>query len=291
MAGIHLYLDTRLPVPRFTRGPGNCHSRGIALHRPQRRVPAAVRYQRQRRTPAGILVGGASVGELEAPLSPAAREVLVAIGTDDRPEPPLGPVSLVKEMAVRAVSRASRSTSLTQQGPQPMKAAVLWQASAALEEAKSQASFANLFRAFGVSPRLIPVATLPSTPLNKEEVLVVPHAAAASLSSSDVALISRFVREGGQLVLDDRSPLAVEMGIGYSGLSANIEELSDVADTDLRLRWRPAAVMDQFRLPTDHTVLMRELGGSDGRRRSVPGGERERCFTWERHSIRTRKTQ
>ena len=195
-----------------------------------------------------------TTGTVTTTLKPAPGEILVAIGMDERPKPPPGALArLGQRLSGRFTQWWQRKSPAAQ--PRAMKAAVLWQPTATGTKDNDQDSFANVFRAYGVPLRLIPVSTVPSAVLDPDEVLIVPHAATTVLTAADVSRIAHFVRNGGQLVLDGRSRLAEAVGLRYPGGTVTVEHVTDRAQVDLPLQWRPSVSMERFRVP-DRAVII-----------------------------------
>ena len=197
-------------------------------------------------------------GMVTTTLKPGPGEILVGIGMDELPPKPPGMFTRIGQKLVSAVTQRWKKDTIAA-GPLPMKAAVVWNQEATRDESKNQASFANVFRAYGVPPRLVPVSTFKSTVLNPEEVLVVPHVSATALSEADVKRIVEFVRGGGDLILDGRSRLAEAVGVRYPGGSVTVGHVIDNAQVDLPLQWRPAVSMTRFRLPDRAVMLSKDM--------------------------------
>jgi hypothetical protein len=193
-------------------------------------------------------------GTMQASLKPGPGEILVAGGMDERPAPPVGYWGRLTQ-GVSAMAKRWRPKAANSTEPRPMKAAIVWMPDAVGVDGNDQESFANAFRAFGVSPRLISIADLRNSALDKDEILVVPHGAAAALTPNDDSQIAQFVRQGGQLMLDGRSRLAEWVGVRYPGGAVEIDKVTDTAQMDLMLNWKPLTVMDRFHVPDRATVL------------------------------------
>ncbi len=201
-------------------------------------------------------------GTRDASLEPGPGQILVAIGEDERPaEPPTWTARLRRSLdrALAGLRPPGRG-----QEQRPPRAAILWQSHAAGDEALDQESLAAVFRAYGVLPRTIPVRVFRADSLAKDEILLVPHAAASSLNGEEVSRVSQFVRDGGQLVLDGRSTLAEAVGVRYPGGTITVERVTDSAQVDLDLRWRPTARVERFRVPDPGVLLTREATGRSG---------------------------
>jgi hypothetical protein len=200
-------------------------------------------------------------GNIAVSLKPGPGEILVALGTDDRPvAPPTRMTQLTRQIATVLKSLRPQNP-LRATLPPAMKAAELWQASAVHEQANDQASFATVFRAYGVPFRQIGVSALRSTTLDQDEVLAVPQGAAATLSSTDVARLTQFVRQGGDLILDGHSALAEALGVRFPGDTVTIDNVIDRSQVDLPLQWHPAAMMNRFHVPEGGAVLAQDMAG------------------------------
>jgi hypothetical protein len=110
-----------------------------------------------------------------------------------------------------------------------------------------------------VSPRMIPVSEAGTVVFDPQEVLIVPRATATSLGTAQVNRIAQFVRGGGQLILDGRSKLAEAVGIRYPGGTVTVERVTDQAQVDLPLQWRPAVTMQRFRVPERAAILSNDM--------------------------------
>ena len=203
-------------------------------------------------------------GNVTVSLRPGPGEILVALGTDERPVPPPTGLALVTQQVVNALKLLRPQNPLRVALPPPMKAAVVWQASAVRGEANDQASFMTVFHAYGVPVRRIGVSELQSASLDKDEVLVVPHGAAGALSSANVAELAEFVRQGGNLILDGQSALAQALGVRYPGETATIYGVIDRSQVDLPLQWRPPVQMVRFHEPEGGTILAQDAAAQSG---------------------------
>ena len=202
-------------------------------------------------------------GPTQASLTPDADQILVAIGEDERPLPPPSLATRL-EQAVSSTLDRFRAHEQQAEETRPVKTAILWRANARGAEGLDQESLAAVFRAYGASPRVIPVPSLASATLGRDEILLIPHAAAAIMSGEDMSRVSQWVRDGGQLIVDGRSTLAEGMGVRYPGGTITAERVTDGAQTDLELKWRPAVVVERFRVPDPAVILTREAASRAG---------------------------
>ncbi len=204
-----------------------------------------------------------TTGRAQATLAPGGDEILVAIGEDERPAPPPTLANRLKK-AVSSAVQGFRTKKPQAEQARPLRAAILWRANARGAEGLDQESLANAFRAYGVSPRAVPVPSLASANLGKDEILLVPHAAATIMRGEDMSRVSQWVREGGQLVLDGRSMLSEALGVRYPGGTITAERVTDSAQVDLELKWRPSALVERFRVPDPGVLVTREAQSRAG---------------------------
>jgi hypothetical protein len=196
-------------------------------------------------------------GTTRVSLQPGPEDTLVAIGEDERPLPPASLTTRVKQTLTSAFARF-RAPDRAREEPLPVRTAILWRPNARGTAALDQESLAGVFRAYGAPPHVIPVPSLAATKLARDEILLVPQAAAASMSGQDVSRVSQWVREGGQLILDGRSLMSEALGVRYPGGKVVAERVTDNAQVDLDLKWRPAVAVERFRVPDPAVVLTRE---------------------------------
>jgi len=93
-------------------------------------------------------------------------------------------------------------------------AAILWQVRASEPDQKNQRAFLETFRSTGISVHKI--ERLSS--LDRENILIVPHGSAESLSPHNVKQISSYVKKGGVLVFDGFSSLSDVFGLKSEGV-------------------------------------------------------------------------
>jgi uncharacterized protein YdaL len=196
-------------------------------------------------------------GRTQASLQPGDDETLVAIGEDERPAAPPSLATRLKGALTSALGRFRAHEPALEQ-PLPVRTAILWRANARGAAGLDQESLASVFRVYGAAPHVIPVSSLATAALARDEILLVPQVAATSMSGEDVSRVSQWVREGGQLILDGRSMLSEAVGVRYPGGTILTERVTDSAQVDLELKWRPAAVVERFRVPDPAVILTRE---------------------------------
>lgn len=197
-------------------------------------------------------------GITKATLQPQPGQILVGVGMDERPAQPPGIMVTLGRQVEGMLKKFWHKEDDTRPLP-AMRVAVVLQSRAVGGEKMNQESFVNVFRAYGVPLRTIPVDALGGRELNPDEVLVVPHAAASVLRKADVERIARFIRKGGQLILDGRSPLAEAVGVRFPGGKVLVGHVIDHAQIDLPLQWRPTVKMERFRVPDSAVVLSHDM--------------------------------
>ena len=189
-------------------------------------------------------------GVVKPTLTPGPGEILVMAGMAEPAPPVPGPLDRLRSGFASLVSSMRSHSPLRQAAPDQMSAAVLWNPAATGAAADNQASMVNVFRAYGVRLRKLNVKTLTDGTLTKNEVLAVPNTAATALTPAQVAMIAKFVKDGGNLLLDARSDLAEAVGIKYLGRTLSAMSIRDNVEQSMAVRWRPPALIDDFRLPT-----------------------------------------
>jgi uncharacterized protein DUF2334 len=202
-------------------------------------------------------------GVTQPSLQPGAGETLVAIGEDELPVTPPSLATRFEQTLTSTLARF-RAAEPAREEPLSVRTAILWSASARGAAGLDQESLASVFRAYGAAPHVIPLPSLSATTLAKDEILLVPHAAAAAMTGQDVTRVSQWVREGGQLILDGRSLLSEALGVRYPGGKVLTERVTDGAQVDLELKWRPAVVVERFRVPDPAVILTRETASRLG---------------------------
>jgi uncharacterized protein YdaL len=202
-------------------------------------------------------------GTVTIALQPGPGEILVAIGMDELPVKPPGILAWLGQKLSNTLVQWRPQNPVVAQA-RAMRAAVLWDKTAAGGESNDQASFANIFRVYGTPLRLIPVSALSNTTLDPNEVLIAPHTAVTALSTADISRITQFVRSGGQLVLDGRTRLAEAIGVRYPGGTVRVERVTDQAQVDLPLQWQPAVFMERFRLPDRAVIISKDTENHTG---------------------------
>jgi uncharacterized protein YdaL len=202
---------------------------------------------------------------------PAEGEILVAAGVDERRPASPGLAGRISRLVAGTVASLRQKTPIVAL-PETLKVAVVWNASAKGEEGNDQASLANLFRAYGVSPRMISMTDLRKANLVKNEVLVVPHAVAAVLGDDEVGRVAEWVRNGGKVLLDGRSKLAEATGVIYPGGGVEVGNITDFAEVDTTLQWQPSTTMERFHVPVGETILARDSAAEAAVAASFPFG-------------------
>jgi hypothetical protein len=202
---------------------------------------------------------------------PAAGEILIAAGVDERRSASSGLAGHISRLVAGTFASLRQKTTIIKL-PEPLKVAIVWNAAAQGEEGNDQASLANLFRAYGVSPRIIPLTDFRGAILTKDEVLVVPHAVAVVLGDDQVRRVAEWVRAGGKVLLDGHTKLAEATGVIYPGGEDEVGTITDFAEVDSTLQWQPNAKMDRFHAPAGETILARDSIAEAAVAASFPSG-------------------
>ncbi|MEI6245306.1 MAG: hypothetical protein WCQ64_09680, partial [Acidobacteriota bacterium] len=112
----------------------------------------------------------------------------------------------------------------------------------------------------GAAPTQIVADAMSAKTLSKTDVLIVPGPSARTLTSPQKDAVVTFVRSGGQIIIDGRSPLAESLGLAYTGRTTSAGNITDLAAPTTPLRWRPLAAVDDFRPPRAMTALATDKG-------------------------------
>ncbi|MHC9545008.1 MAG: DUF2334 domain-containing protein [Vulcanimicrobiota bacterium] len=105
-------------------------------------------------------------------------------------------------------------------------AALLWRARASVPDQKNQKAFLETFKSTGISVNKI--ERLSS--LDRENILIVPHGSAESLSAEEVKQITSYVRKGGVLVFDGFSRLSDAFDL-KSGGTVEVKGVKDLINS------------------------------------------------------------
>jgi uncharacterized protein YdaL len=210
-------------------------------------------------------------GYVQLPNLPAEGEILVAAGVDERRPASPGFAGRMSRIFAGTVSSLRKKTP-TVKLPETLRVAIVWNAAAKGEEGNDQASLANMFRAYGVAPRIIAMSDLRKANLAKDEVLVVPHAVAAVLGANDAGRIAEWVRTGGKVMLDGRSKLAEATGVIYPGGGVEVGNVTSFAEVDSPMQWQPSTTMDRFHVPAGETILAHDTTAETAIAASFPNG-------------------
>ena len=199
-------------------------------------------------------------GKLQTTLHPQPGQILVAEAAEEHPTKSDGLFSRLWHRAnngwQQLRSRDPRSLVL----PRAVRAAVLTIENPGKQaDANDQASFENLFRAYGVTPRMIPAKDFSVSALQNDEILVIPHVVAVTLAPEQVDAIVAFVRAGGQVLIDGHSPLSEALEVRYPGGDLMVANVKDHAQLDMPLAWRPAENMERFRTPDEEGGFTHDL--------------------------------
>ena len=150
-------------------------------------------------------------------------------------------------LAERAVSGAGRILErLTGQEEswQEARVAILWNQYAEGAAFNDQASFAGVMRSVNIAVDTLFVgqAVRPGS----HNLLFIPYAFVDSLRDEDYDVITKFVREGGNLVTDMPTELSSELGIVSGGTHLKVTHVRDRLFPDERIVWRYAELATKF---------------------------------------------
>ncbi|MEO6349562.1 MAG: polysaccharide deacetylase family protein [Candidatus Limnocylindrales bacterium] len=194
-------------------------------------------------------------GEVSPTMTPAVGEVLVAFGTVERSGHHPSTTGRIGTWAAALWDRIKRHSPVQPAVKRPLTAAIVWNPTFTGESWNDQESFRSMFVAYGVTPQPIAPAALGTDAVSTDHVLIVPGPSARALSIEQTAAVARFVRSGGQLITDGRSPLAEAVGISYTGRTTSAGNITDLAAPTTALRWRPLVGVEDFRPPRSTSPL------------------------------------
>jgi uncharacterized protein YdaL len=124
------------------------------------------------------------------------------------------------------------------------RAAILLDSSAVGEALKDQSSLRNAFQCLGIKVDAITAGALPA--LDNYNFIIVPYNAAETLSDSELSLLIKWIRAGGNCITDGISNLSQELGLEKLGSILPIERLRDLMFPDENLVWGVAEHMTRF---------------------------------------------
>jgi uncharacterized protein YdaL len=199
-------------------------------------------------------------GEKSPELVPGNGEVVVAYSTEELPPAPPGLLARAGTAANRAWSAVRRHSPLPPAPNKPLAVALVWNPTFTGEAKNDQESFRAVFAAYGIRARLISHDDLLRSTLPAGEILVVPSPSAKALTQDEVTATARFVRDGGGIILDGRSPLAEALNVRYGDRTTSTGSIRDPLAGEAELHWRPKVAIHGFRLPANATVLATNSG-------------------------------
>jgi uncharacterized protein YdaL len=121
---------------------------------------------------------------------------------------------------------------------------ILWNAKAQGGASNDQASLASAFASVNVHCDTLFVGQPWS--LERDNVLVVPYGSTDSLSNSEFDKITSYVETGGNIVLDEKTDLAQEFGIKFTGSLLKMERIRDRLYPEETFYWRKPEIMFKF---------------------------------------------
>jgi uncharacterized protein YdaL len=137
-------------------------------------------------------------------------------------------------------------------------AVVLWEEKLPKEDWNNQASYESALGVYGFDVKRQPWKASLGSVLDPETILVVPHAVAMKLGSSQVDTIVEFVGGGGNLVVDGPSPLTEKLGVKAAGRNLKVHSVNEMLFGTQRLTWAPGVDVPRFTLPNPIAVYARD---------------------------------
>ncbi len=188
-------------------------------------------------------------GDTAPTLTPAPGEVLVAYGAYEHPGQDASAGSQWRQWIARVWDRLKLHSPVQAAVKPPLQVTVIWNPSLTGEDWNDQESYRSTFAAYGAAPIQLAASAMTAGVITPSRVLIVPGPSARTLSAQQTALVTNFVRSGGQLITDGRSPLAESLGLVFTGRTTSAANITDLAAPTVPLRWRPLAAVEDFRAP------------------------------------------
>ncbi|HMK39428.1 MAG TPA: DUF2334 domain-containing protein, partial [Bacteroidota bacterium] len=127
---------------------------------------------------------------------------------------------------------------------QEARVAILWNQFAEGAAFNDQASFAGVMKSVNIAVDTFYVGqNVSPDPYN---LLIVPYACVDSLQDEDFDAISRFVREGGNVITDMPTELSKDLGISSGGTRLKVTHVRDQFFPDERIVWRYPELATKF---------------------------------------------
>ncbi len=152
-------------------------------------------------------------------------------------------VTLVQGLLNKA-RRTLDAVFATEEVWQETRAAVLWDYNAKGAAYNDQASFVSALRSVN-----LPVDTIfADQKINPSQynLLIVPYGSVDSLDDEDYDTITKFVREGGNVITDGKNDIAGEFGIKFGTRTTRILKLRDHLFPEEPISWRYGELVHKF---------------------------------------------
>jgi hypothetical protein len=118
----------------------------------------------------------------------------------------------------------------------PLRAVIAWNGAATGEDSLDQLSLEAVFVSMGFQTKQIPPTQRVEAGRDSDDILVVPHAAAARMTADESRSLLDALGGGGVLVTDGVSPLSQMLGV-LPGSPVRVEEVADHLRPEVRVRW------------------------------------------------------
>ncbi len=129
-------------------------------------------------------------------------------------------------------------------------------------EENDQQSFISVFTTYGFHPEVRELGREKRFSIEGFDLLVVPQASASRLMDIEVNTILAFVENGGQLILDGKSPLAEKVGIRFEERAIPVRRVKDLTMPTMELSWLLEPAHHPFRAEGAEPLVREESKGS-----------------------------
>lgn len=126
------------------------------------------------------------------------------------------------------------------------KALIIVNKAASREEDFDQRSFQSVLNVFGFNPEIRDMEELSALRLKNFDLLVAPYSAAKNLKDAEINVIVDFIKRGGILITDGRTPLAERLGIWFEDRRIKVAEVQELSIPAHILRWSPPTAISPF---------------------------------------------
>ena len=127
---------------------------------------------------------------------------------------------------------------------QPVRPLLMWNYFARGAFFHDQSSFASVFQSVNV--RLDTAFLGQPLSLANYNLLIIPAAIADSLNPAAIEEVRKFVKDGGNLILDAKTDLAGEFGITYASSRMDVRHIRDELFPEEPIAWRNAELVTKF---------------------------------------------